>query len=288
MQCHSTFLPNSTWNLFSTSTRSQEQNGERYLNYNIADDIPFFKVFYTTIFPIIERDLVGIDAQTSRLIFMVSEADLVSENETDPTILLSKSICKQFPEINVESDLLDAHLYVFKKWVCDYIKENEYVNSGIFCIVCIIKTKIIFWFHRSLLTLKGEVLPRIVREQFSKQKNRNIEDLPNPNVSVVSMKTENRGIENSYSFFSFWLSAKHNNWFLQKTFTVLLATPCRMKTPYWNTHLGTTTEGIYVAHIKIKAFAALRTLLKMVFVCEPTHFPVTVSINLIPIYSLLL
>lgn len=53
------------------------------------------------------------------------EADLVSENEADPTILHSKKICKLYPKVNVESDLLDAHLYVFKKWVCDYIKENE-------------------------------------------------------------------------------------------------------------------------------------------------------------------
>lgn len=151
------------------------------------------------VFPTTEKDLVGIDAQTSRLIFMVSEADLVSENETDPTILLSKSICKQFPEINVESDLLDAHLYVFKKWVCDYINENEYVHYSVLYVL--FNIIIMFWFHRSLLTLKGEVLPRIVREQFSKQKNRNIEDLPNPNVSVVSMKTENRGIEKSFSLF---------------------------------------------------------------------------------------
>jgi translation initiation factor eIF-2B subunit gamma len=96
----------------------------------------FFHITLSCI--ITERDLVGIDAQTSRLIFIVSEADLVSENETDPTILLSKSVCKQFPEINVESDLLDAHLYVFKKWVCDYVKENEYANYSAFCNACIL------------------------------------------------------------------------------------------------------------------------------------------------------
>jgi hypothetical protein len=57
--------------------------------------------------------------------------------------------------------------------------------------------------------LKGEVLPRIVREQFSRQKNRNIEELPNPNVSVVSIKTENRG--KKYYFFPLFLFSDHSD-----------------------------------------------------------------------------
>ena len=75
---------------------------------------------------LLERDLVGLDLQTPRLVFLVSEADLTSENEEELSI--RKSVMKHFPQINVQGNLLDAHLYVIKKWVCDYIAENRYVQ----------------------------------------------------------------------------------------------------------------------------------------------------------------
>ncbi|KZS11757.1 translation initiation factor eIF-2B subunit gamma [Daphnia magna] len=117
-----------------------------------------------------ERDLVGLDLQTPRLVFLVSEADLTSENEEELSI--RKSVMKHFPQISVQGNLLDAHLYVIKKWVCDYISEN-----------------------RSFTMLKGEVLPHIVRKQFTKSPKRNIDkDLPNADVSVISLNTAKRDI----------------------------------------------------------------------------------------------
>ncbi|XP_046654405.1 translation initiation factor eIF-2B subunit gamma-like [Daphnia pulicaria] len=117
-----------------------------------------------------ERDLIGLDLQTPRLVFLVSEADLTSENEEELSI--RKSVMKHFPQISVQGNLLDAHLYVIKKWVCDYIAEN-----------------------RSFTMLKGEVLPHLVRKQFIKtQRKRNEKELPNADVSVVSLNTTNRDI----------------------------------------------------------------------------------------------
>lgn len=68
---------------------------------------------------------MGLDLQTPRLVFLVSEADLTSDNEEELSI--RKSVMKHFPQISVQGNLLDAHLYVIKKWVCDYISENRYV-----------------------------------------------------------------------------------------------------------------------------------------------------------------
>jgi hypothetical protein len=45
--------------------------------------------------------------------------------------------------------------------------------------------------------LKGEVLPHLVRKQFIKtQRKRNEKELPNADVSVVSLNTTNRGTIN--------------------------------------------------------------------------------------------
>lgn len=74
-------------------------------------------------FKFVEKDLVGLDVQTPRMVFLVSEADLTSDNEEELSI--RKSIMKRFPQISVQSNLLDAHLYVIKKWVCSYIAENR-------------------------------------------------------------------------------------------------------------------------------------------------------------------
>jgi len=116
------------------------------------------------------KDFVGLDCLTQRLIFLVSEADLVSDTD-DEELTINKSIMKLFPQTLVRSDLLDAHLYVIDKRVCDYI-------AG----------------YRSLSMLKSEVVPHVVRKQFSKPLNTTIEDIPNE--SVTSPK-KNRDI---YSF----------------------------------------------------------------------------------------
>ena len=106
-----------------------------------------------------ESDLVGLDLTTSRLVFLASEADFEEE------LTLSKHVFKSFPQINVESQLIDAHFYLLKKWVCDYLGE-----------------------HRSLSMLKGEVLPHLVRKQFAKAPTTIDKDQIDHSVVLVNTK----------------------------------------------------------------------------------------------------
>lgn len=69
---------------------------------------------------------MGLDIQTSRLVFFSSEADLISENESEQQLSIKKSVMKYFPQISMHSDLIDAHIYVMKKWVVNYITDTKY------------------------------------------------------------------------------------------------------------------------------------------------------------------
>lgn len=91
----------------------------------------------------VEKDLIAIDAQTSRLVFHASASDF----ETD--VALPRALLQKHTNITMYSNLLDAHVYVFKKWILDYMKSNQNQNS--FC------------------TIKGELLPYIIRKQLVKK-----------------------------------------------------------------------------------------------------------------------
>jgi translation initiation factor eIF-2B subunit gamma len=88
-----------------------------------------------------ERDLIGLSGD--QLCLFTAEADVEEEVE------ISKKIMKTHPCFTIHTNLLDAHIYVFKKWVIDYIVSD-----------------------RNISTIKGELLPVLVKKQFSKSKNR--------------------------------------------------------------------------------------------------------------------
>lgn len=67
----------------------------------------------------IEHDLIGFDPDTSRLVFITSEADL------DETFDLRKKLLKQHPVIQIRRDLADAHLYLMKQWVIEFIASKR-------------------------------------------------------------------------------------------------------------------------------------------------------------------
>lgn len=103
----------------------------------------------------LEKDFFGFDEKRERILFTQSEAD-VAEN-----ISVKKSIFKKHPYMCVKSGLTDCHLYLMKKWVVDYLVENE-----------------------SLAYIRTELVPHLVRKQFSKTK---VKDrLPQTNQSVIS------------------------------------------------------------------------------------------------------
>ncbi|XP_026485744.2 translation initiation factor eIF2B subunit gamma [Vanessa tameamea] len=89
-----------------------------------------------------DRDLVCIDKETERLVFLASASDF-EENVKIPRVLL-----KKFGSISLFSRLLDAHVYVMKNWLISYLVESDKFTS-----------------------IKGELIPHIVRKQLSRPKN---------------------------------------------------------------------------------------------------------------------
>ncbi|XP_060565446.1 translation initiation factor eIF-2B subunit gamma-like [Ruditapes philippinarum] len=105
-----------------------------------------------------ERDFIGFDEKGNRVLFMTSEADLTDMD--DDKIKFRKSLFKKHPNVNIRSNLTDCHLYLMKKWVINYLADNKQISS-----------------------LKGELIPHLVKKQFARRKKK---DIPNTNESIIS------------------------------------------------------------------------------------------------------
>ncbi|XP_056019961.1 translation initiation factor eIF-2B subunit gamma-like isoform X2 [Ostrea edulis] len=103
----------------------------------------------------LEKDFFGFDEKGERILFTQSEADV------DETISVKKSVLKKHPYMCIKSGLTDCHLYLMKKWIVDYLVENE-----------------------SLSYIRTELVPHLVRKQFTKMKVK--DKLPQANLSVIS------------------------------------------------------------------------------------------------------
>uniref|UniRef100_A0A8D3D4U5 Translation initiation factor eIF2B subunit gamma n=1 Tax=Scophthalmus maximus TaxID=52904 RepID=A0A8D3D4U5_SCOMX len=86
-----------------------------------------------------QRDFVGVDQSSKRLLFMANEADL------EDGLSIRKSIMRKHPRMHLKTGLVDAHLYCLKKAVVDFLTENKSISS-----------------------IRGELVPYLVRKQFSK------------------------------------------------------------------------------------------------------------------------
>lgn len=136
-----------------------------------------------------ERDLIGIHEDTQRLLLLASTSDF-EESMSLPGHLLRKngSVC-------IHSRLVDSHIYVIKKWIVDFLSRSD-----------------------GFSTLKGELLPYIIKKQMSRPgitasefekpfsmvnvniKNDDIFNVRNPYTIVIPhLRT------NSYIFFSLLL-----------------------------------------------------------------------------------
>jgi len=87
-----------------------------------------------------ERDFIGLSGD--HLCMMTAEADVEEEE-----VRISDRVRRSVGSFTINTSLLDAHLYVMKKWLCDFIVHD-----------------------RNLSAIKGEVLPIIVKKQFSRKK----------------------------------------------------------------------------------------------------------------------
>lgn len=88
-----------------------------------------------------DTDFVCIDKETQRLVFLASASDY------EDTVTLPRVLTKKFSSISFYSRLLDAHVYVMKRWVVDFIVEVDKFTS-----------------------LKGELIPHLVKKQLSRPK----------------------------------------------------------------------------------------------------------------------
>ena len=68
------------------------------------------------------------------------------------------------------NNLLDAHFYILDKWVCDFIKADQQIS-----------------------TIKGELIPKLVKKQFSvtsnqvgKASSNEVDDTPNPPTTITN------------------------------------------------------------------------------------------------------
>ncbi|KAK5859950.1 hypothetical protein PBY51_021465 [Eleginops maclovinus] len=86
-----------------------------------------------------QRDFVGVDDSGKRLLFMANEADL------EDGLSIRKSIMRKHPRMHIKTGLVDAHLYCLKKAVVDFLADNKSISS-----------------------IRGELVPYLVRKQFSK------------------------------------------------------------------------------------------------------------------------
>lgn len=86
-----------------------------------------------------ERDLIGLDAQTNRLVFLASASDFES------SVSLPKALIRKHTSITMHSNLIDSHVYVLKHWIIQYLQQES-----------------------SISTIKGELLPHIIKKQLLK------------------------------------------------------------------------------------------------------------------------
>lgn len=68
-----------------------------------------------------ERDLIGMDAKSHRLLYFSSAADV----DEDEGVELPLPVLQEYPRITFETRLLDTHAYILKKWVVQRLLLEE-------------------------------------------------------------------------------------------------------------------------------------------------------------------
>jgi len=69
---------------------------------------------------------IALATEDGRVLKMINDADLDGE-----TFTLPKALLRRRPDIMVSTELVDMRMYVFSRWVIDYVVENEETISGI-------------------------------------------------------------------------------------------------------------------------------------------------------------
>ncbi|GAB1610047.1 translation initiation factor eIF-2B subunit gamma-like isoform X1 [Argonauta hians] len=93
-----------------------------------------------------EGDVIGLDRGLQRLVYYSNEAD------QGEFITFKHSFLRQCPFVAMRTDMTDCHLYVMKKWIFDFLLDRPKIT-----------------------TLKGELVPYLVKKQFAPIKSKNQE-----------------------------------------------------------------------------------------------------------------
>lgn len=104
-----------------------------------------------------ERDLIGIHPETNRFLFFAAISDF------EERLNLPGHLLRKHGRVTIHSRLLDGHVYLLRKWVLDFLMRSK-----------------------SFYTLKGELLPYIIKRQMSRPKQANDSDkmISEANVNV--------------------------------------------------------------------------------------------------------
>ncbi|KAH8300707.1 hypothetical protein KR018_011818 [Drosophila ironensis] len=108
-----------------------------------------------------ERDIIGIHADTQRLAFVSAASDC------EDTLNIQRHLLKNRGRLDVYSRLVDAHVYVLKKWVIDYLHRKENIS-----------------------TFKGEFLPHLIKKQHAKRPPKAVQDTTSE-VGVITKNEDN-------------------------------------------------------------------------------------------------
>jgi translation initiation factor eIF-2B subunit gamma len=85
------------------------------------------------------NDIIAVDPTSSRLVMFDNAADIEGDE-----VSVRMSLMRSHPCVDVHMDLLDAHIYIFSPLVLDILEEKKWIS-----------------------TIKGELMPYLVKKQFS-------------------------------------------------------------------------------------------------------------------------
>lgn len=79
-----------------------------------------YLVFTELIFcNVTEKDIIGYDSETSRLLLMASASDY------EEIMPLSSSLLYKCSNLSLCSNLLDSHMYIMKHWLVNYLAKEK-------------------------------------------------------------------------------------------------------------------------------------------------------------------
>uniref|UniRef100_A0A336MTR2 Translation initiation factor eIF2B subunit gamma n=1 Tax=Culicoides sonorensis TaxID=179676 RepID=A0A336MTR2_CULSO len=120
-----------------------------------------------------ERDLILTNLNTNRLIFSASLSDFEEQ------VSLPGHLFRGNGKVQIDSRLLDAHVYIIKRWVLEFLQESK-----------------------GFSTMKGELLPYIVKKQMSQPFNHTEVEKPMSDFNV------NPHVDDIFTFVSHSLLAQ--------------------------------------------------------------------------------